>query len=153
MAKFWLPLLLTLPPALAEPGCPVLEKGSVGICLEECATSADCETSGKPGHLCCPNGCGHVCIKPASGAAGASTAKAYEIMAVLRDGAAASTVKGVVPPPLSMSELRSVKVLTLQYRSSQEACQAFQKLQSLVGGEVKSAEWADRAPNCAESEL
>ena len=136
--------------AVSEPGCPALEKGSMGICMEECATASDCEAAGKPGHLCCSNGCGHVCTKPSNAKV---KAKPFEIMAVVQQLEALASVKESVPKPLSASELRSVKVLTLKYGGEQrhEACQAFRKLQS--NPEVVSAEWGSPAPICGEIEL
>eukprot|EP00438_Fugacium_kawagutii_P015496 Skav213069 [mRNA] locus=scaffold4152:78665:79036:- [translate_table: standard] len=123
----------------------------MGICLEECGTSSDCEAAGKPGHLCCSNGCGHVCTRPASKKA--PRAQTYELMAAVADVKAFSLLKAIVPVPLSSSELRGVKILMLKYAVDQrhDACLAFRKLQD--HHDVKSVEWEGLAPKCAEIEL
>ena len=43
-----------------RPGmCPAVPEGTVGTCVDQCQTDADCsETEYK----CCSNGCGHVCV-------------------------------------------------------------------------------------------
>lgn len=152
MATFCLLLAWTLILTSAEPGCPPVGKDSMGICLEECGTSSDCEAAGKSGHLCCSNGCGHVCT-PVASSKKAPSAKPYELMAAVAEVKAFSVLKGIVPPPLSSSELRGVKILMLKYdvEHKQEACLAFRKLQG--HNDVKSVDWDGPAPNCAEIEL
>jgi hypothetical protein len=43
--------------------CPRLPIGSIGICSEECSSDNECPD----GHLCCSNGCGHVCTRGVTG--------------------------------------------------------------------------------------
>jgi len=152
MQKCWLFLLWTLlhlHPATAvseagEAGCPPLDKDSMGICVEECGSSSDCESAGKVGHLCCSNGCGHVCTRP-SGAQ--KSQKPLVIMAVLRDNVF-SAVLEILPAPLSSSELRSVKILTLKYGDARRACAAFRILEGHK--EVTSVEFDGAVPKCGE---
>ena len=44
--------------------CPRPE--GYGVCWEQCSSNDDCSGN----QLCCSNGCGHVCIDPASGGNG-----------------------------------------------------------------------------------
>ncbi|CAJ1331190.1 unnamed protein product [Effrenium voratum] len=148
-AQPWLGCLLLRLLAAKELGCPALEKHAVGICVEECSDDSDCEAAGKAGHSCCSNGCGHACMKP-----GVSTAPSnpFALMAVLREAVFAD-VLAALPEPMSKSEMRSVKVLSVKYPSDQrrDACQAFHKL--AAHPKVSSVEWDGASPNCAEIEL
>ena len=96
----------------------------MGLCVEECVSTSDCESAGKLGHLCCSNGCGHVCTKPL----GEKSQNPLVIMAVLR-ASVFSAVLDLLPAPLSSSELRAVKVLTLEYGEAGRACAAFRILE------------------------
>ncbi|CAE7252840.1 unnamed protein product [Symbiodinium pilosum] len=121
------------------------------MCVEECASHADCESLGKRGHWCCSNGCGHVCVTPLR--AEAATSKAFIIIAALQRDADIAEIANVVPPPASKSELRSLRMLTLKYShdSERDACQAFRQLSSIA--KVSSVEWDGAPANCAETDL
>ena len=48
--------------AAPRPGmCPAVPDGTVGTCVDQCQTDADCSETG---HKCCSNGCGHACVPP-----------------------------------------------------------------------------------------
>jgi len=49
-------LCLSVKPGQCQPPLP----GTVGACIEECSTDADCQGVLK----CCSNGCGHTCQSP-----------------------------------------------------------------------------------------
>lgn len=124
----------------------------MGICVEECETNLDCEAVGKADHLCCSNGCGHTCMQP-EGAPKKVIERPFELVAVLRKPVFSEVTKSLPHPTLSVSELRSVKMLTVKYASDQRdaACRAFGQLQSHP--EVSSAEWGSVVPKCAAIEL
>ena len=44
--------------------CPEIPDGTVGVCVNECSSDDDCDA---PGHMCCSNGCGHVCMESVPG--------------------------------------------------------------------------------------
>lgn len=67
--------------------------------------------------------------------------------AVLRDNVF-SAVLEILPAPLSSSELRSVKILTLKYGDARRACAAFRILEGHK--EVTSVEFDGAVPKCGE---
>ena len=71
-------------------------------------------------------------------------------MAVLRDVKAFSVLE-LLPAPLTSSELRSVKILTLKYGDAHNACAVVRILQGHK--QVKSVEFDGAVPKCAEEEL
>eukprot|EP00933_Yihiella_yeosuensis_P058876 TRINITY_DN5963_c1_g1_i1.p1 TRINITY_DN5963_c1_g1~~TRINITY_DN5963_c1_g1_i1.p1 ORF type:complete len:192 (-),score=30.99 TRINITY_DN5963_c1_g1_i1:137-661(-) len=133
--------------------CPPVEKGSLGICVEECSTDADCEAEGKTGQICCSNGCGHVCTMPLQTSSEAKTTKSKPkrpttLMAVLAKDANEGDIMASVPEPSSKNMLKAVNILMLDYNPDKalDGCKAFETLSGRA--DVSSVEWDGSDPEC-----
>ncbi len=85
-------------PTLEKPGeCPTLPPGAIGICIELCASDADCPDDDK----CCSNGCGHVCddpVLPTATATATPTMTSTETPTVTATSTATSTATNTRVP-------------------------------------------------------
>eukprot|EP00931_Biecheleriopsis_adriatica_P016523 TRINITY_DN12147_c0_g1_i2.p1 TRINITY_DN12147_c0_g1~~TRINITY_DN12147_c0_g1_i2.p1 ORF type:complete len:191 (-),score=33.72 TRINITY_DN12147_c0_g1_i2:325-816(-) len=138
----------------AKDACPPVEEGQVGVCVEECSSDTDCET----GQLCCSNGCGHVCMKPAP--AGGTVAKAgaqaktslYAMIAVYAKGSVAAEILPDLPSPHRVQDMQRMNMVILHYHREPEknSCEAFQTLSKHP--KVESVEWDGPHPDCGVHE-
>mmetsp|Transcript_103003 Transcript_103003/g.315117 ORF Transcript_103003/g.315117 Transcript_103003/m.315117 type:complete len:283 (-) Transcript_103003:99-947(-) len=75
--------------------CPELQKGSFGICVEECSSDDDC---GADNEMCCPTGCGRSCIRVADIPAKAATSRVEPAPKLAAEG---EECNGSLPPGLA----------------------------------------------------